>query len=183
MTALEDVDYAVFLRGVNVAGTTMKMADVKHALAALPVSAVQTLLASGNVVLRTSMVAADVKSQVEVRLRATFGYDAWVVVVDRERLGQLLDACPYPADDAAVHSYVTLFSSEEAQQSWVAEATAGGADAVALGPEAVAWQAPVGETLGSPAGRLTMGREYKAVCTTRNLRTLQKVREAFSQMS
>ena len=43
--------YAVFLRGVNVAGITIKMADLKAALTSRPFSDVTTLLASGNVVL------------------------------------------------------------------------------------------------------------------------------------
>ncbi|WP_026533025.1 DUF1697 domain-containing protein [Arthrobacter sp. H41] len=170
--------YAVFLRGVNVAGTPMKMVEVRRELAALPVSEVKTLLASGNVVLQSTLGAAELKPLVEERLRAAFGYDAWVVVIDRECLAQLVHACPYPADSATVHSYVTLFSSEPALREWVAEAGASGADVVVLSAEAVAWQSPVGGTLESPANRLTMAREYKPVCTTRNLRTLQRVLRA-----
>ncbi|MBG6216811.1 uncharacterized protein (DUF1697 family) [Arthrobacter sp. CAN_A6] len=169
-------DYAVFLRGVNVAGIPMRMAEVRRELAVLPVSNVRTLLASGNVVLQSTLKAAELKFQVEERLAAAFGYDAWVVVIDRERLGRLIDACPYPADDAEMQSYATLFSDAEALLAWTAEAEAAGADAVVLGTEAVAWQAPVGGTLDSPAGRLALGRKYKPDCTTRNLRTLQRVR-------
>lgn len=157
----------------------MRMADVRRELAVLPVTNVRTLLASGNVVLQSTLRAAALKFQVEECLAAAFGYDAWVVVVDRERLGQLIDAWPYSADDAGMQSYATLFSDAEALLAWVAEAEAAGADAVVLGADAVAWQAPVGGTLDSAAGRLALGHKYKPVCTTRNLRTLQKVRASF----
>ena len=42
--------YAAFLRGVNVGGVNLKMADVAAALAAAGFDDVRTVLASGNVV-------------------------------------------------------------------------------------------------------------------------------------
>ncbi|GAC1511767.1 MAG: hypothetical protein NVS1B16_02780 [Pseudarthrobacter sp.] len=43
--------YAVFLRGINVGGINIKMAELKDALASAGFKGVKTLLASGNVVL------------------------------------------------------------------------------------------------------------------------------------
>ena len=48
--------YAVFLRGINVGGINIKMADLKEALKAGPFTGVKTLLASGNVVLASDLV-------------------------------------------------------------------------------------------------------------------------------
>ena len=47
--------YAVFLRGINVGGINIKMADLKEALKAGPFTGVKTLLASGNVVLASDL--------------------------------------------------------------------------------------------------------------------------------
>src|SRR6478735_7855347 len=102
--------YAVFLRGVNVGGINIKMADLKQALKSCPFSSVSTLLASGNVVLASDLPAAGVKAEFEACLRETFGYDAWVVVLEAHRVAALVAACPYPAADTATHSYVTLSS-------------------------------------------------------------------------
>ncbi|HEV7168712.1 MAG TPA: DUF1697 domain-containing protein, partial [Micrococcaceae bacterium] len=100
--------YAVLLRGINVGGINIKMAELKKALAALPFQSFSTLLATGNIVCSTESSPEDVKSLVEQCLRDNFGYDAWVVVLTSERLSELIAACPYPPDSAEQHSYVTL---------------------------------------------------------------------------
>ena len=74
--------YAVFLRGINVGGINIKMADLRDALKASGFADARTLLASGNVVLTSSLDATGVKREAEECLRAAFGYEAWVVVVD-----------------------------------------------------------------------------------------------------
>jgi uncharacterized protein (DUF1697 family) len=175
--------YAVFLRGVNVGGINIKMADLKEALRSRPFSAVQTLLASGNAVLTSELPAAGVKAEFEACLRETFGYDAWVVVLDAGRVAALVDACPYPPDDSGTHSYVTLSSDTSVLSDLYDAGTAlDGVELTRLGPEAVAWLAPAGGTLGSPFSKLSSKPKYKAATTTRNLRTLIKVRDAAVQL-
>src|SRR5687767_7466499 len=105
--------YAVFLRGINVGGINIKMAELKEALKVRPFSAVKTLLASGNVVLVSDLDASAVKAEFEACLREAFGYDAWVVVLDAGRVADLVAACPYPADDASIHTYLTLASDPQ----------------------------------------------------------------------
>ena len=53
-----------------------------------------------------------------------------------------------------------------------------GAELTRLGPEALAWLAPAGGTLDSPFSKLSSKAKYKAATTTRNLRTMIKVRDA-----
>lgn len=175
--------YAVFLRGINVSGINIKMADLKSALRAYPFSDVKTLLASGNVVLRSDLSIKDVKAQFEKCLRESFGYDAWVVVLTSSRVAELVDACPYPADDKATHSYITLTSDEAMLDELFESGEAlGGVEQVRLGPEASAWLAPAGGTLESPFSKLSAKPRYKASTTTRNLRTLIKVRDAAADL-
>jgi uncharacterized protein (DUF1697 family) len=175
--------YAVFLRGINVSGINIKMADLKAALADYPFAKVKTLLASGNVVLQSELRAEDVKTQFEKCLRDAFGYDAWVVVLPASRVAELVEACPYPADDKSTHSYITL-TSDTAMLDELFEAgeALGGVEQVRLGPEATAWLAPAGGTLDSPFSKLSAKSRYKASTTTRNLRTLIKVRDAASAL-
>ena len=171
--------YAVFLRGINVGGINIKMADLKSALNSRPFSDVMTLLASGNVVLASELDPAGVKQEFEACLRESFGYDAWVVVLTAARVAALVEACPYPPDDASTHTYLTL-ASEEAVLSELFESGSGldGAQITRLGPEALAWLAPAGGTLDSPFSKLSSKAKYKAATTTRNLRTMIKVRDA-----
>ncbi len=178
-----DQCYAVFLRGVNVGGINIKMADLRRALAQLPFRSFATLLASGNIACRTALGAGEIKSTVERCLRDTFGYDAWVVVLSTGRLTDLIDACPYPADSAEQHSYITLGSDPAilAELYTLAEQL-DDVTQTRLGPEATAWLAPVGGTLDSPFSKLSAKSRYKSSTTTRNLRTLIKVRDALARL-
>ncbi|GAB4099621.1 DUF1697 domain-containing protein [Sinomonas halotolerans] len=176
-------EYAVFLRGVNVGGVTLKMAEVREAFAALG-EGVHTLLASGNIVLSSDRGAAELKAAAERTLRDRFGYDAWVVVLSRTELDQIVSACPYPADDGSTHSYVTLGSDPAALDAlWEATGPDSPGDGTderrRLSPMALAWRCPKGATLESPLSKATAKPKFKATTTTRNLRTLLKVQAAF----
>ncbi|PYI68785.1 pyridoxamine 5-phosphate oxidase [Arthrobacter livingstonensis] len=172
-------NYAVFLRGINVGGINIKMADLRLALETLPIAGVKTLLASGNFVCAADAPAAELKTLVEGCLRDNFGYDAWVVVLDQARLAAIIEACPYPADNKEQHSYVTLASDPAILDEL---ATLGGelagVELARLSPEALAWLAPAGGTLDSPFSKLSAKAKYKSTTTTRNLRTLLKCRDA-----
>lgn len=168
-------DYAVFLRGVNVGGITIKMADLRVAAASLPVTRVKTLLASGNLTCTSALPPEQLKTAFETVLRTTFRYEAWVVILERGRLRDLVDACPFPTDDPATHTYITLFSDPAVLTELVDAAAGTGDEPTVLGPEAAAWQAPRGGTLDSPLNRLTAKPRFKTSTTTRNLRTLHKV--------
>ncbi|PTT60244.1 DUF1697 domain-containing protein [Arthrobacter sp. HMWF013] len=176
--------YAVFLRGINVGGINIKMADLRVALEAAGFTGVKTLLASGNVVLASGLAAAEVKSRCEKCLRDSFGYDAWVVVLSAERVGALVDACPYPEDSKSTHTYLTLGSDQAVLDELAAAGAAiDGAKQQRLGPEALAWLAPVGGTVDSPFSKISAKPKYKASTTTRNLRTMIKVRDAAAALS
>lgn len=168
--------YAVFLRGVNVGGITIRMAEMRGAIATLPVRDVRTILASGNILVDSDIPIEELKPTIESTLRVSFGYDAWVIVLARDRVAALVATCPYPADDPATHAYITLASDPSALDDLMsAAAPLPDADHLRLGPEAVAWTAPVGGTLESPFARLTSASRYRTTTTTRNLRTLIKV--------
>jgi len=171
--------YAVFLRGINVGGINIRMADLRDALKNSGFPDAKTLLASGNVVLSSTLDAAAVKQECEQCLRAAFGYEAWVVVLDAGRVGQLVEACPYPEDDESMHTYITISSDTAVLDELEA---AGSAlekhDQQRLAPQALAWLAPVGGTLDSPFSKVSAKAKFKAATTTRNLRTLIKVRDA-----
>ncbi|UZX03743.1 DUF1697 domain-containing protein [Arthrobacter sp. CDRTa11] len=176
--------YAVFLRGINVGGINIRMADLRDALTSCGFADVKTLLASGNVVLTSEQGAAAVKQQIEECLRTSFGYDAWVVVLAAGRVAELVEACPYPEDDRETHTYITLASDAAMLDELdAAGAALEGSEQKRLGPEALAWLAPAGGTLDSPFSKISSKARFKATTTTRNLRTLIKVRDAAAALS
>ena len=166
--------YAVFLRGVNVGGVNLKMAEVAAALSAAGFTAVRTVLASGNVVLDGAGSAAAVRKRAEAVLRETFGYDAWVLVYPLEAVRSIADGYPFEPEVDGHHSYVTFVSDPEVLDE-LAALQAQPQEKIARGDGVLYWQVPRTGTLDSTIGK-TMGKKrYKSSTTTRNLRTLGKV--------
>jgi uncharacterized protein (DUF1697 family) len=171
--------YAAFLRGVNVGGVNLKMAEVASALAEAGFANVRTILASGNVLLESSAGVAAVRKKAEATLRERFGYDAWVLVYDIDTVRAVVDGYPFEREVDGYQSYVTFVADEAVLNELTALAGLGegaGADEkISRGEGVVYWQVPKGSTLDSTIGK-TMGKpRYKSSTTTRNLRTLAKV--------
>ena len=166
--------YAAFLRGVNVGGVNLKMAEVAAALTEAGFAKVRTILATGNVLLESPTAADAVRARAEIALRQRFGYDAWVLVYDLDTVRAVVDAYPFEAEVDGHHSYVTLVTDPEMLDE-LAALPAGPDEKIARGNGVLYWQVPKGDTLGSTIGK-TMGKKrYKSSTTTRNLRTLNKV--------
>ena len=84
--------YAAFLRGVNVGGVNLKMAEVAKSLTEAGFTDVKTILASGNVLLDQRSAVMAVRTKAEAALRDAFGYDAWVLAYDLETVRAISDA-------------------------------------------------------------------------------------------
>jgi uncharacterized protein (DUF1697 family) len=171
--------YAAFLRGVNVGGVKLKMADVATALTDAGFADVRTILATGNVTLDSPGDADTVRATAEKTLRTRFGYDAWVLVYPVKKLRAIVDDYPFEADAAGYQSYVTFVSDTGVLDELAALADDAGADEkIERGPAStgvIYWQVRENHTLDSAIGK-TMGKKrYKSSTTTRNLRTLVKV--------
>jgi uncharacterized protein (DUF1697 family) len=168
--------YAAFLRGVNVGGVNLTMAEVAAALTDAGFTGVRTLLASGNVLLDAPDDAAVVRRKAEAALRARFGYDAWVLAYDVAAVRAVVDAYPFEREADGCQSYVTFVADEAVLDELAALGErAGPGEKIARGIGVIYWQVPTGSTLDSAIGK-TMGKtRYKSSTTTRNLRTLTKV--------
>ena len=168
--------YAAFLRGVNVGGVNLKMAEVAAALTDAGFDNVRTILASGNVLLESSTTLAAVRKKAEAALRERFGYDAWVLAYDIDTVRAVVDAYPFEREVEGYQSYITFVADTAVLDELAAlNSKAGSDEKVSRGNGVVYWQVPKGSTLDSTIGK-TMGKpRYKSSTTTRNLRTLDKV--------
>jgi uncharacterized protein (DUF1697 family) len=168
--------YAAFLRGVNVGGVNLKMAEVAAALTDAGFFDVRTILASGNVLLESASGVAAVRKKAEAALRKKFGYDAWVLAYDIATVRAIDDAYPFEREVDGYQSYVTFVADAAVLDELAALGENAGADEkISRGDGVVYWQVPKGSTLDSTIGK-TMGKpRYKSSTTTRNLRTLAKV--------
>lgn len=168
--------YAAFLRGVNVGGVNMKMAEVSQAFEDAGFSNVKTILASGNVLLDSRSGVDAVRKKAEKALRDAFGYDAWVLAYDLDTVRSISDKFPFEREVDGRHSYVTFVTDPDVLD----ELAKLGKDApdnekIKRGTGVIYWQVPNKGTLDTTIGK-TMGKKrYQSSTTTRNLRTIEKV--------
>jgi uncharacterized protein (DUF1697 family) len=167
--------YVAFLRGVNVGGVNLKMAEVAKAFEDAGFTNVRTVLASGNVLFDSDENVDAVRKKAEKTLRDTFGYDAWVLAYDIKTVAAISKAYPFDREVEGHHSYVTFVTDPAVLDELAARAKQAGPDEkIKPGKGVIYWQVPRG-TLDTTIGK-TMGmKRYKSSTTTRNLRTLEKV--------
>ena len=168
--------YAAFLRGVNVGGVNLKMAEVTAALRDAGFADVRTILASGNVLLESRSAVDAVRKKAETALRDRFGYDAWVLAYDIDTVRSIVDAYPFEPEVDGYHSYVTFVTDPSVLDELAALHSPTGPDEkIARGDGVIYWQVPKNSTLDSTIGKTMGQKRYKSSTTTRNLRTLAKV--------
>ena len=170
-------EWVVLLRGINVGGINIKMADLREALQDAGFGHVRTILATGNVVLESPLTSDALKPAVETVLAEAFGYQAWVIVSDVPSLRQVVDAYPFDAEREGWHPYVVFGSNDEhlTELSALAAELDPELERVAEGDNVIYWEVRKGSTTDSRFGKATAKAKYKATTTTRNLRTLAKV--------
>lgn len=168
--------YAAFLRGVNVGGVNLKMADVAKALEDAGFRSVRTILASGNVLFDSGSGVDAVRKKAEKVLRDSFGYDAWVLAYPIDTVAAISRAYPFEREVPDHHSYITFVTDEQVLDELADLAKdAPPQEKIERGDGVIYWQVPRTSTLDTTIGK-TMGKKrYKSSTTTRNLRTLDKV--------
>jgi uncharacterized protein (DUF1697 family) len=168
--------YVAFLRGVNVGGVNLKMADVAAALDEAGFSDVTTVLASGNVLLTSGAKVDAVRQKAEKALRDAFGYDAWVLAYDVDAVRAVSDGFPFEREVDDHHSYVTFVTGADVLDELAGLAGDAGPDEkIERGDGVVYWQVPKSGTLDTTIGKTMGKKKYKSSTTTRNLRTIEKV--------
>jgi len=168
--------YVAFLRGINVGGIRIKMADLAELFSAAGHRDVRTVLASGNVLFDSDDDAASLKPALESALTERFGYDAYTFVVEQSRVADIVAAYPF-GDREDRHSYVVFVSDPDVLDALAADADRLDSDIECAAPGAgvLYWQVEKGSTLDSALGKKPGSGRYKAVTTSRNLKTLRKL--------
>ena len=167
-------DYVALLRGVNVGGVNLKMADLAEVVRGLGYTNVKTVLASGNVLFATGDAASTAKQTLESALRERFGYEAWVHVLTVDAIRTIVAAYPFPRSDER-HAYVVFAVKPEVRAELLAVELDDTVEQAQAGDGVIYWSVPKGSTLDSAMGKAQSAARHKPWITTRNLNTLEKL--------
>ncbi len=105
--------YAAFLRGVNVGGVNLKMADVATALS--DAGSRRGPHHSGHRQRDAGFAEGRRRGSCDRRkaLRQRFGYDAWVLVYPIKKVQSIVDGYPFDPEVDGYQSYVTFVSDTD----------------------------------------------------------------------
>ncbi len=166
--------FIAFLRGVNVGGRIIKMAELKTAFETAGFKKVSTFLQTGNVTFDSHLKESLLKAKIERMLAKAFRYPAKVQVVSFENLAKIVAANPFSEASSDYHQYV-IFIENQLEIALVAEAGKLLGEELKIGQGVVYWKVKKGQTLKSPFAKLLTKTKYKDFNTNRNINTLQKI--------
>lgn len=90
--------YLAFLRAINVGGRNVKMADLKRHLVEAGHEQVETFIASGNLLLQSSLSPSALEKRLEDDLHKALGYQVDTFVRTDAEVRALADSHPFGAD-------------------------------------------------------------------------------------
>ena len=172
--------YCAFLRGVNVNGTSMKMAEVCSVFESVGVKEVTSILASGNILFSSEKDPAILKSEFEKAMSAHFNYEAFLFLRTKDEIADMTANNPFELPpDFHTYIFITLEGvEEELLQIFKNSEKAIGEKAVVVNG-IFYWQVPKGNTLQSAFGKVLGRKSLKDKLTSRTVNTFVKISNKF----
>lgn len=175
--------YCVFLRGINVNGIKITTDALKEAFHAMGFLNVKTILATGNVIISESKENRDsqeLKSLIEKKLGSHFNYDAHVILRGQTEIMEIYSASQLISVPEGCHNYLILSDDKELLlelEQLFASIPHIPQEQFFLSTHGAYWIVPKGSTLDSDFGSKILGdKKYKSRLTSRNMNTVEKVR-------
>jgi uncharacterized protein (DUF1697 family) len=169
--------YVAFLRGINVGGRTIPMADLRACFDELGFADVLTVLQTGNVVFSSDMAGvAALRQRIEAGLAARFDYPAKALVYPIDSLQAILDGNPFDTRGGTCHTYVVFVDGGlEQELAHATEQLDDDVEAVEAGAGVLYWRVVKGSTLASAFARNLTRARFREHHTSRNANTLGKI--------
>lgn len=168
--------FCAFLRGVNVKGTNMKMAEVCEVFKNAGMKDVVSVLASGNIIFSSDKKAEDLKIILEKEMFVHFNYEAFLFIKSQQEIENFLNSNPFGKNEN-LHVYTFVGNSEienvlinEFENSTKTENEEG-----KMINNIFYWQIPKGNTLDSSFGKILGKKSLKDQFTSRNINTFEKI--------
>jgi uncharacterized protein (DUF1697 family) len=168
--------YCAFLRGVNVKGTNMKMADVCQVFKDAGMLDVSSILASGNIVFTSDKNTEDLKKILEKAMSDRFSYDAFLFIKSQEETQIFWNSIPFEKkDDLHIYAFVGNPGIENVLMTEFEAASKTENEKAEIVGEIFYWQVPKGNTLDSSFGKILGKKSLKDQFTSRNINTFEKI--------
>lgn len=176
--------YCAFLRGVNVNGKTMKMAEACEVLKQAGLTKVISILASGNLVFQTDRPHNELREFLEQILSEHYNDHVHLFVKSSDDVSAMLSAVPF-VEDAELHIYVFVCEQgfEQVLLDEFGKIVPSEKEAAEISNGLFYWQCRKGATLASGFSKILGRKDMKEKFTSRNIGTITKVAAKMKQIA
>lgn len=168
--------YCAFLRGVNVKGTNMKMAEVCQVFKNSGMEDVSSVLASGNIVFSSDKNTDELKGILEKAMSEYFNYEAFIFVKTAEDTELFWTKNPFEKkEDFHTYAFVGNENIANILMNEFENASKSENEKVEIVNNIFYWQVSKGNTLDSSFGKVLGKKSLKDQFTSRNINTFEKI--------
>ncbi|MGU3375706.1 DUF1697 domain-containing protein [Chryseobacterium sp. M5A1_1a] len=168
--------YCAFLRGVNVKGTNMKMADVCQVFKEAGMKEVTSILASGNIVFSSDKNVDDLKKILEKAMSERFSYEAFLFIKSQKETEIFWNSIPFEKNENLhIYTFVGAPGVENVLMEEFQKATQTEEEKAEIVNDIFYWQVSKGNTLDSTFGKVLGKKSLKDQLTSRNINTFEKI--------
>ncbi|MGI9652551.1 DUF1697 domain-containing protein [Chryseobacterium sp. RLHN22] len=172
--------YCAFLRGVNVKGTNMKMAEVCQVFKDAGMENVISILASGNIVFSSDKKTDELKVILEKAMSEHFNYEAFLFIKNEKETELFWTENPFEKkDDFHTYAFVGNENIENTLMKEFENSIKTENEKAEIVSNQFYWQVPKGNTLDSTFGKILGKKSLKDQFTSRNINTFEKILKKF----
>jgi uncharacterized protein (DUF1697 family) len=177
--------YISMIRGINVGGKRVKMADLKDLYLSLNLKNVTSYIQSGNVIFRTENNDSDgISKEIQEKILDVFGYEVTVIIKTLDEFKNIIDALPFDIEEQE-HLYLTFLSDKP--QNNLHEIDLSGVNGIKEGEKLIISSKEVYLYLPYGYGRTKLNNNFLEKklhlnATTRNWKTVNKLYQIASSI-
>ena len=168
--------YCAFLRGVDVNGTSMKMAEVMNVFTDAGMKEVSSVLASGNILFSSDKKPSELKNILEKSMSEYFDYEAFLFLKNENEISEIVNNNPFTkAEDLHIYVFVGIEDVETLLIEEFSKSDKAENENAQIVADTFYWQIQKGNTLGSTFGKVLGKKKLKDKITSRNINTFERI--------
>lgn len=168
--------YCAFLRGVNVNGTSMKMAEVMNVFTDAGMKEVSSVLASGNILFSSDKKPSELKNILEKSMSEYFDYEAFLFLKNENEISEIVNNNPFnKTEDLHIYGFVGIEDVETLLMEEFSKSDKAENENAQIVADTFYWQIQKGNTLGSTFGKVLGKKKLKDKITSRNINTFERI--------
>lgn len=168
--------YCAFLRGVNIGGKTVKMAEACDALEAVGFTSVLSVLATGNLIFASDKPQGELRGFAEQVLSDYYNDSVSLFVKNADEVVAVLGCNPFEENaERHIYAFICEKGFEETLLQEFGKIAPSNGENAAINNGLFYWQCRKGATLDSGFSTILGRKSMKDKFTSRNIGTIAKV--------